>query len=148
MKKILTLVVSAAAFTSACKKSESKPPASLIVGKWKHTKDIVQSFNAAGQLNSTETADYSKSNDYYQFNSDGTGLIYEETAIGSGKYNSLAITYTVKGNSLTLFANGQSENDTIESITSSSLVIHAEIALKDQSGNITEFDKVDEYFTK
>jgi hypothetical protein len=148
MKKTLILVASAVIVITACKKSDNKPTIS-IVGKWAHTKDIVQNYNAAGQFNNiTDTADYSKSNDYYQFNSDRSGIIYQETTKGSGQYTSFPITYTLSGSTLTLTVNGSSQTEYIKVLTVSSLIIHADYVTKDGNGNLLYTDKADEYFSK
>jgi hypothetical protein len=133
---------------TACKKSNSDVAKPSIVGKWKHNKDDVFTYNATGKLILVDNPDYSKFDIYFQFNADGSGVANVETGGGTGKYTAVPLTYTLNGAALVLKINGSSETDQVTTLTATSLVIHAEYTNKDDSGNLLSTQKVDMYYTK
>jgi hypothetical protein len=121
---------------------------SLIVGKWKHIKDDIMTYNAAGIAISMDNPDYSKSDNYFQFNADGTGVANIAVNDGSGKYSAVPFEYTLKDNVLVLKYKGSSETDRVTTLTSKSLVLHAEYPKKDDDGKLISIQKVDLYFRR
>lgn len=133
---------------TGCKKSDNTNTSASIVGKWRHNKDDVMTYNAAGKLILVDNPDYSKFDIYFQFNADGTGIANVETGGGTGKYTAVPLTYKLTVNSLVLTINGASETDQVTSLTANTLDIHAEYTNKDDSGNLISTQKVDMHFTK
>ena len=148
MKHLILCMALALVCLTACKKSSNTSPSASIVGKWKHNKDDVMTYNAAGKLILVDNPDYTKFDIYLQFNADGTGIANVETGGGTGQYTALPLTYTLNGTTLVLKINGSSETDQVTSLTANTLEIHAEYINKDDSGNLLTTQKVDMHLTK
>jgi hypothetical protein len=93
MKHLLLIIICLIILTGCSKKNDaSKQP--LIVGHWDYAKDSVSTYFADTLFNTSITE---AQGSYYQFNADGTGLIYfNPEGLTSN------ITYQVNGSNLTI----------------------------------------------
>lgn len=148
MKYLIICTAFVLAIFIDCNTPDKYAQGSLIVGKWKHIKDDVMTFNAAGKAIMMDNPDYSKSDNYFQFNADKTGVANIAAKDESGKYTAVPFDYTVKDNVLVLKYKGATETDTITKLTSSTLILHAEYPKKDDDGKLLSTQKVDLYFSK
>ncbi|MES2427213.1 MAG: lipocalin family protein [Bacteroidota bacterium] len=148
MKQLILCMALAFTHFTECNQPDKYAKTSLIVGKWKHIKDDVLTFNAAGKAIMMDNPDYSKSDNYFQFNADGTGVANIAVNDGSGKYNAVPFEYTLKNTVLVLKYKESSETDQVTTLTSKSLVLHAEYSKKDDDGKLISTQKVDLYFSK
>lgn len=106
--------------TFGCKKSNQSPTTSII-GKWIHTKTILQS-DQNGNLTPIETINYSDSNNYVQFNENGTGLISQFDGIELITVN---FTYTFTNTTLTITSDGSTTNNKVTLLSQNSLIIQS-----------------------
>ena len=129
MKKIILLIAIAAGFIGCSKSSNTPKPtaAALITGQWYYTVDSVTTY-ANGSLQNTSSNGYAHS-DYVQFNTDGTGLQYDQHS-GS----KIAFTYKLTGSSLLLnypsqvilgtTTDAKSQTAVIKTLTTSALQLY------------------------
>ena len=154
-KPILVLLVILISFTFlfSCKKSgitTNTSTSSLIVGKWYYVFDTVKTATNGGPLQLLIANSNYNHTEYWQFNSDGTG---------SNFYNSATrtFTYTIAGNIMTVNfpatvsgttpVPASSENLTIRSVTSDKLALLSyEIQTISTTNTSTIYDAA--YFTK
>jgi len=137
---IFAIVLSA---TFSCKK---EPAVISIIGKWYLTKQQSKLFYN-GNLISTFNNSSFTTNDFVQYFTDGSGYTSQNTTTSP---SIMEFTYILSGNVLSLYtsSNDIKITDTVTSITSANLSIHAESLVPDPD-NSGQFDnEIDDFFYK
>ena len=139
MYKRIFLLAGVLFFGASCKK-EPVAPAS-IYGKWFFGKVNSKLYNGSGKLLDSVSQSGYTSNDFVYYYSDGTGYYSNTSKISLGASLSL-FTFTIKGSALTQTGSSQSFvlNETVTSLTITTLAIHAEYELQDPN-NVEQTDK-------
>lgn len=115
----------------SCKKNNTAPQntATAILGKWYVTSHTSTTYSE-GKLLDTATRTSFTTNDYIQYFSDGSGILSSE-ATPSPSYTQFK--YTINGQTLVQSDTGGGEmiNETIKTLTVSSMAIHFTITYVD-----------------
>jgi hypothetical protein len=134
---------------AACKKDTSATNGGIsLVGKWIATKKYIQLLNNGTSI-STSTKTNFTDNDFVMYYADGSGYFSANIIAFSGPSIS-EFHYTLTGMNLTQFTgNNPGFEETVASLTSSALVIHAQFLTTDPNNpTVTDTEINDFYYTK
>jgi len=128
----------------SCKK-EAKPETTsqLLVGKWYFT-NLVSVLSRNGVVLDTSRRTNFTNTDFVEYYTDGSGYYSKSTSQGTSltEFN-----YSISGNTITQFSNAVSKGqpETIKTINSNSLAIHAVSLVPDPNDPTLTDTEVDDY---